>query len=166
MTSIARSRRSIGHISLSVVAMSLAMLAMLPFHVAFSASDSIEELKTFSKHLKSFTTQFEQTVYDAQSQPLQASTGSASIKRPGKFTWHYKKPNEQQIVSDGERVWIYDLDLEQVTVSALGERAAGTPLALLMGESPLEEEFDIKSLGEKDSVSWYELVPKSNENDF
>jgi len=144
----------------------LLIVVLLSATSALYASESTDDLKTFSQYLKSFTSEFEQTVYDAQSQPLQSSTGSAALKRPGKFTWHYKKPNEQQIVSDGEQVWIYDLELEQVTVSALGDRAAGTPLALLMGESPLEEEFEIKALGEKDAISWYELIPLSKENDF
>jgi len=163
MLSRAHKKRSCRVVTLVTSVTAAFLLSIQP---ASSASESIEELKSFSENLKSFQTGFEQTVYDAQSQPVQSSTGSASLKRPGKFTWHYKEPNEQQIVSDGEQVWIYDLDLEQVTVSTLGDRAAGTPLALLMAESPLEEEFDIKGLGEKDSISWYELKPKSKENDF
>lgn len=141
-------------------------ILLAPATVLAQDQAQIDVLKNFTETLTSFTATFEQTVYDADSQPLQSSSGSASLKRPGKFTWHYKQPNEQQIVSDGNKVWIYDPDLEQVTVSPLGDRASGTPLALLMGEIPLDQEFDLKALGNSDNVDWYELLPKTKDNDF
>lgn len=154
------------HAILDQILRSVLIMSLLLVLSPASAEDAIEQLKSFSNDLQSFETRFEQTVYDAQSQPLQSSIGKAAIKRPGKFTWHYTEPTEQQIVSDGERVWIYDTDLEQVTVSALDDRAAGTPLALLMGESPIDEEFDIKALGQSDGIEWFELIPTTKENDF
>lgn len=141
-------------------------LAQTPSNTEQSDAGQLKELKKFTDNLTSFSASFEQTVYDADSQPLQTSTGSATLKRPGKFTWHYQEPNEQLIVSDGKKVWIYDPDLEQVMVSPLGDRASGTPLALLMGEIPIEQEFDLKVLGKSDSIDWFELVPKSKDNDF
>lgn len=127
---------------------------------------SLEKLRNFTTTLVSFTADFQQTVYDAESNPLQSSTGAAMLKRPGKFLWHYKTPSEQKIIADGQKVWIYDIELDQVTVSPLDDRASGTPLALLMGESPLDDEFTIKVQGESDGIDWYELTPKSNDTDF
>ncbi len=128
--------------------------------------DDLDKLRNFTSSLSTFSAAFEQTVYDADSNPLQNSTGTASLKRPGKFLWHYKTPTEQKIIADGEKVWIYDIELDQVTVSALDERASGTPLALLMGDSPLEDEFSIKAQGEADGIAWFELVPNNNDTDF
>ena len=154
----------IARLKLPLNVLALLVLVLQPLNVF--ADDSLAKLTAFTRNLTTFTTSFEQTVYDAESQPLQSSKGTASLKRPGKFTWHYTEPSEQLIIADGDKVWIYDHDLEQVTVSPLGERAAGTPLALLMGDVPLEQEFELKTLGVSDAIEWYELVPLSKENDF
>lgn len=130
------------------------------------AAEDTETLTTFTDELSSFTADFVQTVYDADSNPIQESSGSIALKRPGRFVWNYLAPNPQQIVADGEKIWLYDQELEQVTVSSISERASGTPLALLMGETPLDDEFDVKALGESDNIEWFELTPKTKDTDF
>ena len=72
----------------------------------------------------------------------------------------------QKIIADGQSVWLYDIELEQVTVSPLAEQGAGTPLALLSGEKPLEQEFELQPLGQSDGIEWVELKPRSSDSDF
>lgn len=143
----------------------LPVLFLLGLSPVYAAED-FARLTDFTDNLDSFTSNFEQTLYDADSHPLKTSTGSIALKRPGRFVWQYETPDPQTIVSDGEKVWLYDIELEQVTVSPLTERASGTPLSLLMGGTPLEESFVIKTLGEAEGIVWFELTPKSADTDF
>ena len=130
------------------------------------AGVALEQLESFIQDVDSFEANFEQTLYDSDSEPLQKSIGSIQIKRPGKFVWTYFSPEEQQIVADGARIWMYDKELEQVTVNTISDRIAGTPLVLLMRAAPLEESFDIEELGSADGVNWVELTPKVDSSDF
>ena len=88
------------------------------------------------------------------------------LKRPGKFIWRYAGEEGQEFISDGKSIWMFDKELEQVTVNPLNDRLGGTPLVLLMGGVPLEEQFDIKTLGESDGIDWVELIPKETSTDF
>lgn len=123
-------------------------------------------LETFVKNTTTFTAGFEQTLYDADSSPLQVSTGTMQLKRPGRFVWQYETPNKQQLLADGEKLWLYDQDLEQVTVNTLADKVGGTPLVILMGTRPLEEEFIINSLGTAEGIDWFELIPRTASADF
>ena len=143
------------------------MLLMQP--VLLSAQETPEVLKRLSKFtetVNSFSADFVQTVYDANSNPLQESSGNVLLKKPGRFIWNYTQPSPQQIVADGESVWLYDIELEQVTVSSLADQGTGTPLSLLMGSTPLEQEFELRPLGNSDGIDWVELKPRSQESDF
>lgn len=135
----------------------------------FTAVDSHAQqsaLEKFVTQTTSFVAGFEQTLYDADSSPLQVSTGTIQLKRPGRFVWLYETPNKQRIVSDGEKLWLFDEELEQVTVSPLGDKVSGTPLVILMGTRPLDEEFTIKELGLAEGVDWFELIPRTDSADF
>lgn len=125
-----------------------------------------EQLDAFIQDVETFQANFEQTLYGSDAQTLNTSRGSIKLKRPGRFIWLYTEPEEQLIMADGERLWMYDKDLEQVTVNTLGDRIAGTPLALLMRSGPLEDAFDIQELGESDGINWLELTPKMDSSDF
>lgn len=127
---------------------------------------ALEQLESFIQDIETFEAEFEQTLYDSDSEPLQKSIGTIQLKRPGKFVWTYFSPEEQQIVADGERIWMYDKDLEQVTVNSIRDRIAGTPLVLLMRAAPLEDSFSIAELGSSDGVNWVELTPKADSSDF
>jgi len=133
---------------------------------AADEDEQFERLSRFTDELTTFTAEFEQTLYDADSNPLKTSSGTIALKRPGRFVWDYLTPDPQTIVSDGERVWLYDRGLEQVTVSPLSERAAGTPLALLLGGAQLKDAFAIKALGESEGIDWFELTPRIADTDF
>ena len=100
----------------------------------------------------------------------QQSSGVMIFSRPGKFRWQIEKPYSQLLVSDGEKVWIYDPDLRQVTVKKVGNALGGTPAALLAGESggksTLEKSFTLREAGEREGLEWVEAVPKSQESGF
>lgn len=128
--------------------------------------ESLDQLDAFIQNVDTFQANFEQTLYDSDSEPVQKSVGSIRIKRPGKFIWSYFSPEEQQIIADGERIYMYDKDLEQVTVNTIDDRVAGTPLVLLMRAAPLGDSFFIEELGESDGINWIELTPVSESSDF
>ena len=144
----------------------LPILALLASTSFSHAADSLSQLDSFINDVETFQADFEQTLYDADSTPLQTLLGTIKLKRPGRFVWSYTQPDDQQIIADGERIWLYDKDLEQVTVNAINDRIAGTPLVLLMRSAPLDEAFDIKALGEADGINWVELTPKAETSDF
>lgn len=133
---------------------------------SFAHAEGLASLQAFVKDTRAFTAGFEQTLYDADSTPLQVSTGTIQLKRPGRFLWKYETPNKQQLLSDGEKIWLYDEDLEQVTVNDLSDKVSGTPLVILMGTRPLEEEFVIEVRGPADNIEWFELTPRTESADF
>ncbi len=133
---------------------------------AQSTDADVQPLIDYTNALTTFSAKFEQTVYDSDSNPLQQSTGSVQLKRPGKFAWYYETPSPQDIVSDGANVWLYDRDLEQVTVSPITDRASGTPLALLTGSASIDDGFSITALGEQNDIAWFELTSNDNNSDF
>jgi len=127
----------------------------------------VAKLEQYILSLNSFEATFKQTLYDGESeQPLQSSSGTIKLKRPGRFVWTYDSPEPQLIVGDGQRIWLYDEGLEQVTVNKIDERINGTPLQLLMEASPLTDGFDIESLGQADSIDWFALIPTTQSSDF
>jgi len=151
----------------SVRTFALALLTMgVSLFTAFESHAQQSRLEEFVTKTTTFAAGFEQTLYDADSSPLQVSTGTIQLKRPGRFVWLYETPNKQRIVSDGTKLWLFDEDLEQVTVSPLANKISGTPLIILMGTKPLDEEFTIKGLGLAEGVDWFELIPKTESADF
>jgi len=149
----------------SRLAQTAAMLLLVVTASLASANDRTR-LDAFVSETKSFTAGFEQTLYDADSTPLQVSSGTIQLKRPGRFVWTYVKPTQQRLISDGDKLWLYDEELEQVTVNALADKVGGTPLVILMGTKPLDEEFDVKVLGAAEGIDWFELIPKQESTDF
>lgn len=130
------------------------------------AGEAAERLERFTGGLESFTAGFVQTLYDENQQPVEESHGQAWLQRPGLFRWEYETPYKQTIVADGERMWIHDEDLEQVTVRKV-ERALGTaPIMLLSESEPLSEQFEIIERGEREGLYWVELQPKVEDTDF
>jgi outer membrane lipoprotein carrier protein len=139
------------------------ILASVPGATAESGS---QRLHTFFDDTHSLQADFEQTLFDENLSALEDSRGKMYLERPGKFRWDYSAPYPQEIVSDGEKVWIYDSELAQVTVKALGDTLGDTPALLLTSERPLDESFDIKDLDADDGLAWVELVPKSPDATF
>jgi outer membrane lipoprotein carrier protein len=115
--------------------------------------------------LSSLRAEFRQTVTDAGGRETESAAGTVALARPGKFRWDYRTP-EQLIVSDGTTVWLYDVELEQVTVRPVADALVGTPAQLLSGEADLGASFAITDGGTEDGLAWSRLEPKSAEGDF
>ena len=122
-------------------------------------------VESFLGRLTSLSAEFHQTVTDAGGRVLERAEGSMALARPGRFRWDYRVPR-QQIVSDGVTVWLYDVELEQVTVRAAGEALAGTPAILLAGNGKLKDEFAVTDAGSQDGLEWSRLTPLRTDGDF
>jgi outer membrane lipoprotein carrier protein len=145
--------------------MRFAILLALVFAGAVEAS-SIDRFKTFARTTQSARGNFDQKVRDRAGALVQESKGSFVFLRPGRFRWVYSKPVDQLIVGDGERVWIYDRDLNQVTVRKISKALGSTPAALLAGSSDIEAAFELSDAGERDGLEWLEAKPREREAGF
>jgi outer membrane lipoprotein carrier protein len=126
---------------------------------------SLERFQSYLRTTQAARGEFAQKVYDKGGKLVQDSKGSFAFLRPGRFRWVYAKP-QQTIVGDGERVWIHDADLNQVTVRKVARVIGSTPAALLAGASDIEKSFDLKEAGEKDGLEWLEARPREKEAGF
>jgi outer membrane lipoprotein carrier protein len=129
-------------------------------------ADAQARLATFVSQTKGLKANFTQTVTDRAGRKTQESSGTLFFSRPGKFRWVYQKPYAQLLVGDGKRLWIYDEDLDQVTVRKLDLAIGDSPAALLAGENDIEKRFNLKDAGTKDGLEWVEAAPKSKEGSF
>jgi outer membrane lipoprotein carrier protein len=145
--------------------MRFALLLLMIFSVTAQAA-AIDRFKTFARSTQSARANFEQKVYDRGGKLAQESKGSFVFLRPGRFRWIYEKPVDQLIVGDGERVWIYDRDLNQVTVRRISKALGSTPAALLAGASDVDKAFEMTDAGERDGLEWLEAKPRDKDAGF
>jgi outer membrane lipoprotein carrier protein len=141
-------------------------LFLLAFLSATAHAAAIERFKTFARSTQSARADFEQNVVDRAGKPVQQAKGTFVFQRPGKFRWVYEKPADQVIVGDGERVWIYDRDLNQVTVRKLSRALGSTPAALLAGSAEVEAAFELSEAGMRDGLEWLDAKPREREAGF
>jgi len=127
---------------------------------------AIDRLHQFLDSTRTVRAEFVQTVVAKNGRKPQTASGSMMISRPGKFRWQIEKPYAQLLVGDGDRVWMYDPDLRQVTVRKVGAALGGTPAALLAGESTIEKNFSLREAGESEGLEWVEALPKSPDSGF
>jgi outer membrane lipoprotein carrier protein len=143
------------------------LFAVLFFLISAPAhASSLDRFKDFVRGTQSARADFEQKVYDRSGKLAQESKGSFAFQRPGLFRWVYAKPIDQLIVGDGERVWIYDRDLNQVTVRKLSRALGSTPAALLAGSADIEKAFELSDAGTKDGLEWLQATPREREAGF
>ena len=135
------------------------------FSVAFAAP-AIAKVSDYFRGLESLKADFVQTVFDDQAKLVQTSSGRMYMQRPGKFSWDYQEPYPQLIIADGSRLWLYDSDLEQVSVKLMDKALSATPLALLSGAAPIEDTFTVGEQVKRGGLQWFELHPKTSETDF
>ncbi len=147
-----------------IVACALAL--PLVFNAGLSHAGGVERLKAFIAGAKTAEADFSQTVADKTGRVTQQASGRMAFARPGKFRWDYTAPYEQVIVGDGVKLWLYDADLDQVTVKQLGDVIAGTPAALLAGDNSIEKYFTLKNAGEAGGLEWLEATPKNKDTTF
>src|SRR6185436_5211484 len=129
-------------------------------------ASSVERFKSFLQTTQSARASFTQVVRDRDGRVVQESKGSFVFLRPGRFRWTYAKPVDQVIVGDGERVWIHDRDLNQVTVRRMSKALGSTPAALLAGSSDVEKAFELSEAGTRDKLEWLEAKPRDPEAGF
>jgi outer membrane lipoprotein-sorting protein len=139
--------------------MRCALGVLLFVAAALAQASSLERFKDFVRNTHSARADFEQKVYDRTGKLSQESKGSFMFQRPGLFRWVYAKPVDQLIVGDGERVWIHDRDLNQVTVRKLSGALGSTPAALLAGSADIEKAFQLSDAGRKEGLEWLEATP-------
>lgn len=145
----------------------IAALAAFSFALPCPArADAIQRLHDFANATRTLSGSFYQAVYDGNGRKTQETSGELYFSRPGKFRWVYRKPYEQLIVGDGKKIWIYDADLEQVTVKKLDQSIGESPAALLAGSNDLDKYFNLKEGGNQGGVDWLEATPKSKEGTF
>lgn len=133
---------------------------------AEEASPAQERLRAFLDDVKTLEASFRQALDEEGSREARVSEGRLYLHRPGRFRWDYQNPTQQVVVSDGESLWLYDPDLEQVTVRALDEGLASTPAMLLSGEGELEDSFEIARAYAEGGLDWVELSPREEGGDF
>ncbi len=133
---------------------------------AHASSDGVERLHRALDELNTLSAGFEQTVLDSEFTVDEVSSGTFAIKRPGRFRWDYTEPYEQLIVADGERMWIYESDLEQATAQSMDETLATSPAMLLTGSGDLEDSFHIEDEGRQGRLYWVRLVPRVQDSEF
>ncbi len=143
----------------------MAVLVMV-FSVPAAHATGLEKFAEFLGATQSARAEFEQKVYDRNRKLVQESKGTFLFQRPGKFRWTYAKPYPQVIVGDGQRLWIYDEDLSQVTVRKLDQALGHTPAALLAGNNEVVNAFRLTEQGAKDGLEWVEATPRDTESNF
>jgi outer membrane lipoprotein carrier protein len=141
----------------------LLILLLLP---AAALASGVERFRSHLRTTQTARADFEQKVYDREQRLVQQSKGSFAFLRPGRFRWRYAQPYAQLIVGDGARVWIYDEDLNQVTVRAMARALGSTPAALLAGAADLERAFELSDAGLRDGLEWLEAKPREREAGF
>ena len=130
------------------------------------SAGSIDQLNAFLKDLKTLEADFQQSLYDENLYQLEESRGAFQLSRPDRFRWDYRQPEAQLIVADGEKVWIYDRDLSQVTVRALGNALGATPAMLLSSDRPVDENFEMTELKPSGGLEWIGLKPRLSDTGF
>ncbi|OYY61695.1 MAG: outer membrane lipoprotein carrier protein LolA [Hydrogenophilales bacterium 28-61-11] len=140
------------------------LIALAVTNVAHAGG--VERLKAFVAGAKTAESDFTQTVSDRSGRVTQQASGKMRFARPGKFRWDYVAPYSQVIVSDGVKLWLYDADLDQVTVKSLGDAMAGTPAALLAGDNAIEKYFTLKNAATASGLEWLEATPKNRDTTF
>jgi len=143
----------------------LILAALLMVNPALAESAE-QRLNAALRNLDNLTADFKQTLLDEDKNVIQNSRGDLAIQRPGKFAWIYRDPFEQQIIADGTELWIYDVELDQVTVKPMDSGLATAPIMILMKQNDVGEEFIISEVGQRDYLYWIELKPVAKDLDY
>jgi len=143
----------------------LAALFLIALPVT-SFATGISELKSFIAQTKTAQAHFNQVVLDKAGNAKQQTQGTMAFSRPGKFRWSYDKPYEQLIVGDGNKIYLYDVDLAQVTIKKLDQALGSSPAALLAGNNEIEKFYTLSEAGTHDGLTWLTATPKDKDSSF
>jgi outer membrane lipoprotein carrier protein len=148
----------------AVLRLLFAFVLLLP--PAATAGEGQARLERFLSGLDTMEAQFVQSLINPRGELVEESRGTLWLLRPGKFRLHYTNPYEQLYVADGDKLWMYDRDLEQVTVKAQTDALGSTPALLLSSGEPLENSFTFTELGAHEGFQWLELKPTAADSNF
>ena len=118
-----------------------------PARAADAAEEAAQRLRAALKNLDNISAEFKQTLLDEDKNIVQQSRGTMALQRPGKFAWIYTEPFEQRIIGDGKELWIYDVELEQVTVKPMDAGISNAPIMILMKQTDVTQQFDVSEVG-------------------
>ena len=142
----------------------LISLCLMAASVAARA-DAVETLRDFIRDVKTGRAQFTQVVTSPDGVKKKSSSGTFEFARPNRFRFAYAKPFEQLIVGDGQKVWIFDADLNQASSRKFSSALGATPAALLAGGA-LDKDFDLAALPMRDGLDWAQATPKQKDGAF
>ncbi|HEX7340596.1 MAG TPA: outer membrane lipoprotein chaperone LolA [Rhodanobacteraceae bacterium] len=144
----------------------LALLAVLAAPVCAATGPARAQLEAFAHDLHSLTGHFQQTLMDVNQQTIKSSAGTLALEAPRQFRWQTTTPYKQLIVADGGHVWMYEPDLDQVTVRNQDSASGHSPLTVLTDIGRLDKDFTSFELGTRQGLDWLELKPKSQQAQF
>jgi len=142
----------------------LILSAVLLAAVAGTQAAGLDQLRSFLTQTTSARGEFVQRV--SRNTSVQQSSGRFVFQRPGRFRWIYEKPYEQLIIADGERLTIFDKDLNQATIRKLQAALPSSPASILFGSNDFEREFDVTDVGARDGLEWVKARPKAKDTPF
>ncbi len=142
----------------------MVFLALAP--AAAMAGVGKDALDHFTRDLNTLDARFEQSVLDTENSRQGLFHGVFQMKRPGRFRWDYLDPEKRHIIADGRDLWIVEDDLNHVTQYLQSMALKGSPATLLLAEEPVEKEFKVVELGEREGLQWLELLPHDNDSDI
>jgi outer membrane lipoprotein carrier protein len=140
--------------------------AAVVFFPLLAQAGAIDQLHQFLNGTRTLKAEFSQIVINKSGRKPQQSSGSVAIARPGKLRWDIQKPYPQLVVGDGEKIWIFDPELKQVTVRKAGQAISSSPAALLAGSNELEKDFVLEEAGEAEGMNWVEATPRAGDSGF
>jgi outer membrane lipoprotein carrier protein len=123
-------------------------------------ADAVDALREFTRDARTGSAQFTQVVTSADGARKKTSSGTFEFSRPNRFRFAYTKPFEQLIVGDGQNIWLYDVDLQQVTVRPADQALGATPASLLAGGA-LEKEFELQAQPSSQGIDWVQATPRA-----
>lgn len=144
-------------------------VSLLIFLPLIAQASALEQFKAFVAGTKSARGEFNQRMVKEEGGKLRVSSTANGVflfARPGKFIWTYQKPYEQILQADGEKLFIYDKDLNQVTIKTLGNAIGTSPAAILFGSNDLEKNFTLSEGGQREGIEWLQAIPKAKDTNF
>lgn len=142
------------------------LAGIIIFFSSVARADGVSSLKDFFNNTQSMRAKFHQMVNDNKGRKVQEVDGTMQLQRPNKFRWDYSKPYEQQIISDGKQVFLFDAELQQVTIRDLSKAIGSSPAAMLAGGEAVEKSFTLKNATRKDGLTWVLALPKDKDSGF
>jgi outer membrane lipoprotein carrier protein len=139
---------------------------LLPLGSALAANDAVARVEAYLGSVRTLSAGFSQVVRNRDGDVVDRATGTLAISRPDRFRWEYQEPHEQTIVADGRRLWLYDRDLEQVTVRTLEAGLGSTPAMLLSGGGRITDAFEAVAVEQAGDWTWCRLRPRQDGSDF